>query len=86
MPESVQRAGVPLRIPLTYIQLISSYLYLRCLQKDSIIEFNILPLQIDISYGDISGRRHQVSFSLRVHVSAMSTMMFDGYIDAEKLA
>jgi len=100
MPESTHHTAAALRIPLTYIQLFSTYLYLQILQKDNRAETKIFPLQIDtfplqidISYGDISGRRHQVSFSLRISLISIvsaskrkdSSMTFDAYIDAEKV-
>ena len=100
MPESTHHTAAALRFPLTYIQLFSTYLYLQILQKDNRAETKIFPLQIDtfplqidISYGDISGRRHQVSFSLRVNVEIIastskkknSPVTFDAYIDAEKV-
>ena len=100
MPESTHHTAAALRFPLTYIQLFSTYLYLQILQKDNRAETKIFPLQIDtfplqidISYGDISGRRHQVSFSLRISLISIvsaskrkdSSMTFDAYIDAEKV-
>jgi len=93
MPESTHHTSAALRIPLTYIQLFSTYLYLNLLQNDNRSEIKPFPLQIDISYGDISGQRHQVSFSLRVNLIAArsaskrkdSSMTFDAYLDAEKV-
>jgi hypothetical protein len=90
VPESTHHAGTTLRIPLTYIQLFSTYLYLQILQNDNRNEMKIFPLQIKISYGDISGQRHQVSFSLHINVVSASkrkdsSMTFDAYIDAEKV-
>jgi hypothetical protein len=60
-------------------------------QKEENQELNMLPLNVLISYHDISGRNHQVSFNLRIHLVAMTTqqdspMTFEGYIESEKLA
>jgi hypothetical protein len=90
MPESTHHAAAALKIPMTYIHLFSTYLYLLFLQKDTRVTMQPFPLQIKISYGDISGRRHQVSFSLRIHfISARAQKdlprTFEAYIDAEKL-
>ena len=93
MPESSQHTAAALTIPMTYIQLLSTYLYLQHVQKDNRAEMKAFPLKIDISYGDISGRRHQVSFSLRVNVEIIastskkknSPVTFDAYIDAQKV-
>jgi hypothetical protein len=89
MPESAQKAGVALEIPGTYTHLVSAYLYLRFIQKDDKQELKMPRLNVLISYHDISGRRHQVSFNLCIHLIAMGTkqdspMTFEGYIEAEK--
>lgn len=56
MPESVQKGGVALEIPGTYAHLISAYPYLRFIQKDDKQELSMPPLNVIISYHDISGR------------------------------
>jgi hypothetical protein len=98
MPETTHQAAATLRFPGTYIHLYSTYLYLRFLDNDLRFlenangdEVKRFPLQISISYGDISGQRHHVSFSLRVnffgmHTTKDSPVMFEAYIDAEKLS
>lgn len=92
MPETAQRSGVALQIPLTYTCLFYSYIYLWNQQKDADTRqaMREFPLKINISYRDIAGQRHQVAFNLRVHLSYMrtpkdSTLSFEEYIEAQKV-
>jgi hypothetical protein len=84
--------GATLEIPLPFIYLVSSCLYFRVMQKDATSSLETPPLNMKISYHDISGRKHEGEFNLRLHVMGLTppqentSMAFDGYIEAEKVA
>jgi hypothetical protein len=92
LPAHINKEGVALRIPFTFIHLSSCYLYFALsVERPSppnIINLeDVPPLTVNLKFDDIAGETHRTSFDIHLELVSASphegTMNFDGYLEAK---
>jgi hypothetical protein len=94
LPTELNRDGVAIRMPMTFIDLVSSQTYFAwaAAQKgeQKVIFDQIPPLTMELTYHDIAGGTYNMTFKLQLKIGMIRSSvpgkfgMFHGYIIAER--
>jgi hypothetical protein len=91
LPESVKQTGVQLKLPLTFIYLSMSYLFMQIVVQtgEKTVDMpDVPPLNVQLLYQDVSGAEHRAAFNLQFHpgmIVGSPPMEIHGYIEPVRL-
>ena len=88
LPASSDREGVGIRVPHTYMEIISALLFFSAKENSSSFDSELPELKLDIEYSDIGGAKHKSSFNIDLNLIAVlgDGAGFHGYMQSRRCA